>query len=226
MGYPCLRNATYTNPSRRPPFSSADQTDNKYQAKKFNIPGQSNNYSNVIQNHALKDRQCLVSGTLDHKPIAILTDTGSSINLLDEQLYCSLSFAPPLQPIKFSVSGADDRSLIALGITSLPITIDDNTFQVQFVVTRNILFPVVLRINFLQTHGGIISFPTNQLYLTTSSSTPADQPINPNRIYNTYTPPIHASTSHHPHPRITVPPTIPIMSLILHQSLSQPEKIP
>ena len=81
MGYPCLRNATYTNPSRRPPFSSADQTDNKYQAKKFNIPGQSNNYSNVIQNHALKDRQCLVSGTLDHKPIMILIDTDSSISL-------------------------------------------------------------------------------------------------------------------------------------------------
>ena len=136
MGCPYLHNAIYTNPSRRPPFSSADQTDNKYQAKKFNIPGQSNNYSNVIQNHALKDRQCLVSGTLYHKPIAILIDKGSSISLLDEQLHCPLSLVPPLQPIQFSVSGADDRCLIALGITSLPIAIDDNTFQVQFVVTR------------------------------------------------------------------------------------------
>ena len=136
MGYPCLRNATYTNPSRRPPFSSADQTDNKYQARRSNIPGQNNNYSNVIQNHALKDRQCLVSGTLYHKPIAILIDKGSSISLLDEQLHCPLSLVPPLQPIQFSVSGADDRCLIALGITSLPIAIDDNTFQVQFVVTR------------------------------------------------------------------------------------------
>ena len=85
-------------------------------------------------------------------------DTGSSISLLDEQLYCLLSFVQLLQPIQFSVSGADDRPVIALGINSLSIAIDDNTFQVQLVVTRNILFPVVLGINFLQTHGGIISF--------------------------------------------------------------------
>ena len=118
--------------------------------------------------------QCLVSGTLDHKPITILINTGSSISVLDEQLYCSLFFVPLLQPIQFSVSGAgaDDRPLIALGITSLSIAIDDNTFQVQLVLTRNILFPVVLGINFLQTHGGIISFPTNQLYLTNSSPNP------------------------------------------------------
>ena len=37
MGYPCPRNATYTNPSRRPPFSFTDQTD-KYQARRSNIP--------------------------------------------------------------------------------------------------------------------------------------------------------------------------------------------
>ena len=188
MGYPHPR--TYTNPSWRSPFSSADQTDNKYQARRSNIPGQNNNYSNVIQNHALKDCQCLVSCTLDHKTITILIDTGSSISLLDEQLYCLLPFVPPLQPIQFS--GADDRPLIALGITSLSIATDDNTFQAQLVVTRNILFPEILGIDFLQIHGGIISFPTNQLYLTTSSPKPADQPINANRIYNTYTPPIHA----------------------------------
>ena len=102
--------------------------------------------------------QWLVSGTLDHKPITMSIDTGSSISLLDEQLYCLLSFVQLLQPIQFSVSGADDRPVIALGINSLSIAIDDNTFQVQLVVTRNILFPVVLGINFLQTHGGIISF--------------------------------------------------------------------
>ena len=171
-----------------------------------NIPGQNNNYSNVIQNHPLKDHQCIVSGTLDHKPITILIDTGSSISLFDEELYCLLSFLPPLQPIQFSVSGADDRALIALGITSLSIAIDDNTFQVQLVATRDILFPVVLGIDFLQTHGGIISFPTNQLYLTNSSPKLSDQPINANRICNTYTPPMHAPKPYHPRSRITVPP--------------------
>ena len=140
MGYPYPRYATYTNPSRRLPFSSTDQTDNEYQARRSNIPGQDNNYSNVIQNHALQDRQCLVSGTLDSKPFSILIDTGSSTSLLDEQLDCLLSFVPLLQPKQFSVSEASERPLIALGITSLPIAIDDNTFQVQLVVTRNILF--------------------------------------------------------------------------------------
>ena len=77
------------------------------------------------------------------------------------------------------------------------------------VVTRNILFPVVLGINFLQTHGGIISFPTNQLYLTTSAPTPADQPINTNHIYNTYTPLIHAPTQYHSHLHVTVTPNHP-----------------
>ena len=36
-----------------------------------------------------------------------------------------------------------------------------------------------------------------------------DQPLNTNGIYNTYTPPIHASTSYHSHPHITVPPNHP-----------------
>ena len=138
-----------------------------------------------------------------------MIDTGSSISLLDEQLYCSLSFVPPLQPIQFSVSGADDRPLIALGITSLSIAINDNTFQVQLVLTINILFPVVLGIDFLQTHGGIISSTTNHLYLTTSSPTPTDHPINTNHIYNAYTPPIHAPTPYHPHPHISLPPNHP-----------------
>ena len=206
MCYPNPRNAKYTNPSRRPPFSSADQTDSKYQARRSNIPGQNNTYSNVIQNHALKDRQCLVSGTLDQKPTTMLIDTGSSISLLDEKLHCLLSFSPPLQPIQFSVSGADDMPLIALGITSLSIAIDDNTFQEQLVVTRNIHFPVVLGIDFLQTHGGIISFPINQLYLTSSSPKPANQHINANPIYNTYAPPMHAPKPYHPHSCMTAPP--------------------
>ena len=67
----------------------------------------------------------------------------------------------------------------------------------------------MLGINFLQTHGGIITFPTNQLYLTTSSPKPANQPINTNHTYNTYTPPIHAPIPYHPHPRITVLPNHP-----------------
>ena len=71
MGYPYPPNATYTNPLRRPSFSSVNQINNKYQAGRSNIPGQNNNYSKVIQNHALQDRQCLVSGTLDHKPLDV-----------------------------------------------------------------------------------------------------------------------------------------------------------
>ena len=98
---------------------------------------------------------------------------------------------------------------MALDIASLPIAVDNNTFQVQLVVTRNILFLVVLGINFLQTHGGIISFPTNQLYLPTSSPTPADQLINANHIHHAFTPLIHATAPYHSHPYITVPPTHP-----------------
>ena len=59
IGYPYPLNATYTSFSRRPPFSTADQTDNKYQARRTNIPGQHSNCSNVIQNHSLQDKQCL-----------------------------------------------------------------------------------------------------------------------------------------------------------------------
>ena len=48
MGYPYTRDATYASPSRQPPFSSTDQTEIKNQARRTNIPGQHNNYSNVI----------------------------------------------------------------------------------------------------------------------------------------------------------------------------------
>ena len=126
MGYSYPQDAIHTNPSRRPTFQSTDHTDNRYQARRSNIPYQHNNYNNVIQNHALLDCQCLVSGSLDNIPITILIDTGSSISLLDEHLYYLLSSIPPLQPIQFSVSGADDRSLIALGTATLSMAINNN----------------------------------------------------------------------------------------------------
>ena len=163
----------------------------------------------MIQNNALQDQQCLVSGTLDSKPITILIDIGSSIILLGEQLYCSLSSVPPLQPLPFSVSGADDKPLILLGKTFISIAIDHDTFQAQLFVTRNILFPEVLGIDFLQTHGGIVSFPTNQLYLTDFSPKPTDPPINTSHIQNTYTSPIHTPNTYHSCKRITVHPNSP-----------------
>ena len=117
---------------------------------------------------------------------------------------------PPLQPIPFSILGADDKPLVALGKTSLTIAIDDNTFQVQLVVMRSILFPVVLGIDFLQTHGGIISFPTNQLYFTNPCPKPANPPINTNYIYNTHThTPMHTPNTYHSYSRITVHPNQP-----------------
>ena len=67
MGYPYPQDATSTSPSRQPRFSSADQFDNKYQARRTNIPGQHNNYSNLIQNHPLQDQQCIHSSiNVDH----------------------------------------------------------------------------------------------------------------------------------------------------------------
>ena len=59
MRYPYPRNATYTNPSEQPSFSSADQTDHEYQARRSNIQSQNNNYSHVVENHALKDASAL-----------------------------------------------------------------------------------------------------------------------------------------------------------------------
>ena len=83
MGYPYPQDAIYTNPSWTPPFPSANRTGNKYQAKRSNISGQQNNYSNVIQIHALQDQQCLISARLDNKPIMILIDKGCPMSLLD-----------------------------------------------------------------------------------------------------------------------------------------------
>ena len=210
MWYPYPQDAIYTNPSRRPPFPSADQTDNKCQARRSNIPGQQHNYSNVTQNHALQDRQCLISGSLDNKPITILIDTGSSISLMDEQLYYSLSLVPPLQPTSFSVSRADDKPLIALSKTAISIAISDATFRVQIVVTKNILFPTILGIDFLRTHGGVINFPTNQLYLTNPPPKLADSSINTIHMHNTHT--THAHTQHIPPTLTHLCPTQPTLS--------------
>ena len=109
MGYPYQQDTTYPCPLRNPPFPSAHQADNKYQARRSKIPDQQNKCSNVIQHHVLQEQQCLLSGSLDNKPITILIYKGSSISPLDEQLYYSLSSVPPLQPLPFSVSGADDK---------------------------------------------------------------------------------------------------------------------
>ena len=92
----------------------------------------------------------------------------------------------PLQSILFSVSGADDKPLTALGKTFISIACDNETFCVQLVITRNIIFPGVLGTDFPQTHGGVINFPTNQFYLTNPSPKPTDSPINSNQTHNTH----------------------------------------
>ena len=185
---------------------SADWTGNKYHARRSNIPGQQHNYSNVIQNHALQDWRCLESGSLDNKLITILIDTGSSISLMDKQVYYSFSLVPPLQPTPSSVSSIDDKPLVALGKTAISIAINEAMLQVQLVVTRNVLFSVVLRIDFLRIHGGVISFPTNQLYLTNPSPKPVDSSVNTNHQHNTHTPPMHTPNTYLPHSRISVHP--------------------
>ena len=113
---------------------------------------------------------------------------------MDKQFYYSLSLVPPLEPTLFSISRADDKPLTTLGKTAISIAIDKATFRVQLVLIRNILFPVVLGIDFLRTHGGVISFPTNQLYLTNPSPKPANSSINTNHMHNTQT--THAHTQH------------------------------
>ena len=102
----------------------------------------------------------------------------------------------PLQSILFSVSGADDKPLIALGKTFISIASDNETFWVQLVITRNIIFPGVLVNDFPQTHGRVINFPTNQLYLTNPSPKPTDSPINSNQTRNTHITLVH--TQHLP----------------------------
>ena len=128
-----------------------------------------------------------MSSSLDNKPIKVLIDSGSSVSLLVEQLHYSLSLVLPLETIPFLISGSDDKLLIALDKTFLSIAINDNTLWVQLVVTRNILLTVVLQIVFLQTHGGIISYPTNQLYIANPSPKPVNSPINTGHIHNTNT---------------------------------------
>ena len=128
---------------------------------------------------------------------------------MDEQLYYSLSLVPPPQPTPLSVSRADEKPLIALGKTAVFIAINDTTFWVQLVVTRSILFPVVLRIDFLRTHGAVISFPINQLYLTNPSPKATESSINTNHMHNTHTPPMHTPNTYLPHSRISVHPNPP-----------------
>ena len=91
---------------------------------------------------------------------------------------------------------------------------------------RMLLFPVVLRIDFLQTHDGIISFPNNQLYLTNSSPNPAALPINANLIYNTYAPPTNTLPPYHPHSHITLSPDQPYHVINTAPVPYHPERIP
>ena len=225
MGYQYPQDPIYTNPSRKPSFPPDNQTDNMHQARRSNIPREHKNYSNVIQNHALKDRQCPVSSNVDNKPITILIDTGTSISLHQHHHYnpYSLSSTPPLQPMPFSVSGEDGKPLIVLDKTFLSIAIDDNTFRVQLVVIRNILFPVVLGIDFLQTHGGIISFPTNHLYLTNPPPKSTEPPIHTNHKHHPHILPTHTPNTYHPYTATSPQPNQPY-HIISNQSLTIPPR--
>ena len=79
----------------------------------------------------------------------------------------------------------------------------------QLAVTRDILFPVVLGSDFLQTHGGVMSFPTKQLYLTNPSPKPTESPLNNSHTQNPYTPSMHPPNTYHPHPRTSTKPNQP-----------------
>ena len=149
---------------------------------------QHKNYSNVIQKHALQDQQCLVFQSLDNKPITILIDTGSYIGLLDEQLYYSLSSVPPLQSILFSVAGADDKHLIALGKTSFPLLLTTAHFKYNL-LSLGIFFSLwYWELTF---YRHIVELSVFQL-LNYTSSTPLL-----NQLNHPYIPITHTIHSHH-----------------------------
>lgn len=68
-------NYIYTTAPREPASQFENQPNAKYQTRRSNTQSQPKSYSYMIQDHALHELQCLVSGKLDNKIISILIDS-------------------------------------------------------------------------------------------------------------------------------------------------------
>ena len=157
-------------------YRSNQQQDNTNQAfgsikgRRSNIPRNQNQQqppqTNTITNHIDEGNllNTLISGKINGHQVKMLVDSGSVANIIDCLLFDKVKATEnKITPTTMKLVGADSNYLEVLGETSMEITVDDQVFTTKLVVTKNLIQPLILGINFLKKYKGVLDFATNQI---------------------------------------------------------------
>ena len=97
---------------------------------------------------------------IDNIQIVALIDTGSSVNVISQQLFDSISVTnkQPIQKVESKITLANNQSIEIIGTTRVKINVPKGKHWIQVYVLTQTSHPLILGTNYLLTHKIVLNF--------------------------------------------------------------------
>ena len=110
----------------------------------------------------------------------MMLDSGSAVSLVRQSLVTQLKKAVKLQPVPLlKLVTASGEPLPVLGHITVPVQVGMQEVQHDFVVTDNLVAPVILGIDFLQRHRLSLDFGSTPVTVHSSNHTSLQKQVKP-----------------------------------------------
>ena len=114
----------------------------------------------------MEEPSLFVTAWIKDKPIECLIDSGASISVINYQEYKSRKSAllKPISKYTRPICVANGQTVEAPGLAHMPLEIDNDHFEVPLVIA-DISVPLILGMDFIKRHLGIIDSTRNEIIL-------------------------------------------------------------
>ena len=121
---------------------------------------------------AVRSQGAVVKGGIGSKTTEIMMDSGSSISLVIESLVSDLPHDPSnLLPQGVQLVSAAGDPIPVIGNVTASIRVGNLTVYHPLVVVQSLIVPVILGMDFLQTHGLTLDFTTTPVTIRDKTAT-------------------------------------------------------
>ena len=102
---------------------------------------------------------------IDNINIAALIDTGSSVNVISQQLFDSISTMnkQPIQKVESKITLANNQSIEIIGTTRVKINVPNGKHWIQVYILTQTSHPLILGTNYLLTNNIVLNFSKMQI---------------------------------------------------------------
>ena len=125
---------------------------------------------------AVKSSAAVVLGRLGGKVVEMMLDSGSSVSLVQQDVLQGVDGIVEIPPQEMRLVTAAGDHIPVLKHLSIPVHLDKFTGLQPFLVVPNLITPVILGLDFLQTHQLTIDFTSSPVAITPHSGANLDRP--------------------------------------------------